>query len=184
MDQAQGWLPDPEHEGEERYWSGSEWTDLVRPAGQAVTMHLPEHVPELHRALTEATADIHELDDRLSALFDRTDVRGRTGPVSNDAVAEADADAAAEPEDFDVELYLDFEVDEADDAAWRDQCGSTALIADARRRECGEAGAGSDEGFAELDAALAAEMPEHFGGAPTAMPDDRSAKRSMFRRRS
>lgn len=182
MDQPQGWRPDPEHEGDERYWSGSEWTDRVRPAGKAVTMGLPGHVPELQRALAAATADIDEVEDRLSTLFDRTENgKGERGPrlaaPSDDA-----SGAEAGLEDFDVELYLDIEVDEADDAAWRDQCGSAAVIADARRRECDEAG--SDEGFAELDAALAAEMPEHFGGAPTPMPDGTSPKRSLFRRRS
>ncbi len=156
MDQAQGWMPDPEHEGEERYWSGSRWTDRVRPAGKAVTMRLPEHVPELQRALSEATMDIDAVEDRLSTLFDRkVDSARTTRCVSGDA------------EDFDLELYLDFEVDESDVTPPHD--GSAGLIADARRREC-------DEGFAELDAALAAERPERL--------DDASAKRSLFRRRS
>ena len=36
-------------------------------------MRLPDHVPELQRALADATADIDEVEDRLSTLFERTD---------------------------------------------------------------------------------------------------------------
>ena len=73
MDNGPGWLPDPEHEDQERYWNGSEWTDRVRPAGKGRSLHLPEHVPELQRALAAATADIDAVEDRLSNLFDRTE---------------------------------------------------------------------------------------------------------------
>ena len=72
MDTGPGWLPDPEHEGQERFWNGSDWTDQVRPVGSLNSLHLPDHVPELQRALAGATADIDEVEDRLSTLFDRT----------------------------------------------------------------------------------------------------------------
>jgi Protein of unknown function (DUF2510) len=73
MDNGPGWLPDPEDEAQERYWSGSSWTDRVRPAGRARSLHLPEHVPDLQRALAAATADIDAVEDRLSTMFERTD---------------------------------------------------------------------------------------------------------------
>ena len=73
MDKGPGWRPVPERADQERYWSGSDWTDRVRPAGKGrSSLHLPEHVPELQRALAAATADIDAVEDRLSAMFDRT----------------------------------------------------------------------------------------------------------------
>jgi len=75
MDNGPGWLPDPEDGDRERYWNGSDWTDRVRPAGKGRSLHLPEHVPELQRALAAATADIDAVEDRLSTLFDRADSR-------------------------------------------------------------------------------------------------------------
>ena len=38
--------------------------DLDRP---------PDHVPQLHRAMSEAAADLEAVDDRLSTLFERTE---------------------------------------------------------------------------------------------------------------
>ncbi len=73
MDNGPGWLPDPEDGDRERYWNGSDWTDRVRPAGKGRSLHLPEHVPELQRALAAATADIDAVEDRLSTMFDRAD---------------------------------------------------------------------------------------------------------------
>ena len=40
---------------------------------------LPEHGPELHRALAAATAGIDEVEDRLSRLFARTEETARPG---------------------------------------------------------------------------------------------------------
>ena len=104
MDNGPGWLPDPQGEAQERYWSGSAWTDRVRPAGRSRSMHLPEHVPELQRALAAATADIDEVEDRLSTLFERTDgapPRAAPRPPAaevqdplDDAFRDADAEAA------------------------------------------------------------------------------------------
>ncbi len=74
-DQEEGWFPDPEQEGQERFWDGEGWTDEVRPDGSEDSHldHLPEHVPELQRALAAATADIDSVEDRLSTLFDRSE---------------------------------------------------------------------------------------------------------------
>ncbi len=76
---APGWLPDPEVDGQERYWNGTAWTDRVRLAGTGQAPRLPEHVPDLHRALAAATADIDAVEDRLSLLFERTDDAGGRG---------------------------------------------------------------------------------------------------------
>src|SRR3974377_970249 len=83
MDTGAGWLPDPEHEDQERYWNGSAWEDQGGPVGSLRPLHLSDHVPPLRRALAGSTADIDEVEDRLSALFDRTGEpgsgRGRGG---------------------------------------------------------------------------------------------------------
>ena len=42
--------------------------DLGRP---------PDHVPQLHRAMAEAAADLDAVEDRLSTLFERTEGPGR-----------------------------------------------------------------------------------------------------------
>ena len=77
MANAPGWQPDPERDDQERYWNGSLWSDRVRPAGKTGSLHLPEHVPHLQRALSAATAGIEAVEDRLSQLFERPD-RART----------------------------------------------------------------------------------------------------------
>lgn len=136
MDNGPGWFPDPEDEAQERYWSGSAWTDRVRPAGKSRSLHLPEHVPELQRALAAATADIDAVEDRLSTMFDRTD-----GPVApsrrpredRDVYADADTDAVAEGAVEDIPSVHSEWVEPSDD---------------------------DDEAFAELNAALAAEEPD------------------------
>jgi len=166
MDDGPGWLSDPEDEAQERYWSGSAWTDRVRPAGRSRSMHLPEHVPELQRALAAATADIDEVEDRLSTLFERTEgappgatPRQPAAPVpqdpldADDAFREADAEAAeAQTESG----------DEVDPAPIHPEFADLS---------------GDDEDLAELDAALAAEEPEE--AEETGQP-----RRRLFRRRS
>jgi hypothetical protein len=73
---VEAWRPDPDQPGQERFWDGYEWTDQVRPDGSApAPAHLPEHTPELQRALAAATADIDAVEDRLAALFDRAEGR-------------------------------------------------------------------------------------------------------------
>jgi hypothetical protein len=194
MDQAPGWRTDPDNEAEERYWDGSAWTDRVRPAGKAIVLHLPEHVPELQRALAAATADIDAVEDRLSTLFDRTDATGtngtngsngtsgtngthRTGPVAGPGRNGSRPSANHQPvDDFDVELYLDFEVDESEGFTLNgkgDMAGTSHL----------NGFAGADEGFADLDAALAAEEPEHDIEAAASAPMP-APKKGLFRRRT
>ena len=73
MANAAGWQRDPEHGDQERYWSGSAWTDRVRPTGRGGSSRVPEHGPQLHRALAAATTDIDAVEDRLSTLFERSD---------------------------------------------------------------------------------------------------------------
>jgi Protein of unknown function (DUF2510) len=121
---APGWLPDPERDHQERYWSGTAWTDRRRPAGMGGTLGLPGHAPDLLRAMSAATEDIEAVEDRLSLLFDRTETdatdpgRSRGAPPSpgraatvgrdvdtdhdaNDDVAFANLDAALAAEEAD-----------------------------------------------------------------------------------
>jgi hypothetical protein len=139
MDDAPGWQQDPEREDQERYWSGSGWTDRVRPAGNAGSPRLPEHVPELHRALAAATADIEVVEDRLSTLFDRAEgaPRPRSSPVTTPP-------PQRHPDDDEIiELVEEEPIHEEFDAS------------SGQDDDTDENGA-----FAELDAALAAEEPE------------------------
>jgi Protein of unknown function (DUF2510) len=174
MDSGPGWLPDPEDEDQERYWSGSAWTDRVRPAGKGRSLHLPEHVPELQRALAAATADIETVEERLSNLFDRTE--GRPAPSAGSAaspgpapVRDAGAPIAADDDDEPIE----FEEDPTD---FEDEDGSTGTGEPIHEEFTEEPDPGEDgdsAAFAELDAALATEQPEE---APS--------RRGFFRRRS
>jgi hypothetical protein len=173
MDNAPGWLPDPEREDQERYWSGSGWTDRVRPAGKGRPLHLPEHVPDLQRALAAATADIDAVEDRLSSLFDRAEGAPRPSPPPQPVrPPERDAD-----DEEIIDLY-----DEEDDVAGEDEeliheeftgatdHGTDTDDADADTDDT-EADSDDDDSDDELDAALAAEEPE-------------KSKRGLFRRRS
>jgi hypothetical protein len=168
MDNAPGWLPDPEREDQERYWSGSAWTDRVRPAGKGRSLHLPEHVPDLQRALAAATADIDAVEDRLSSLFDRAEGVPRPSPPPPSVrPPQPDAD-----DDEIIDLY-----DEEDDVAAEDEdpvheefTGANDQGGDGKD-DAAEDDADEDDSFAELDAALAAEEPE-------------KTKRGFFRRRS
>ncbi len=72
MAEAAGWLPDPDRADLQRYWDGSAWTDRVRSAGRAGSASVAGHAPDLHRALSAATADLDAVEDRLSTMFDRT----------------------------------------------------------------------------------------------------------------
>lgn len=158
MDNAPGWLPDPEREDQERYWNGTGWTDRVRPAGKGRSLHLPEHVPDLQRALAAATADIDAVEDRLSNLFDRTEAAPRPSPPPQPArPSEPDAD-----DDEIIDLY-----DEDDDVAVVDEepiheefTGAPDLGAEADDDAVDDDAVDEDDPFAELDAALAAEEPE------------------------
>jgi hypothetical protein len=164
MDDGPGWLPDPEHKGQERYWDGSDWTDQVRPVSSppGSRLHLPEHVPELQRALAAATADIDEVEDRLSTLFDRTG-----NPAGAGAVHRPPADVP--PPRSEGALHEEFGTMAADVVG--DDVDAADFDLGAGDREDEVDGEGDDDAFAELDEALAAEAPD-------------KPERRFFRRRS
>ena len=174
MADTPGWKPDPERADQERYWSGSAWTDRVRPAGKAGSLHVPEHVPQLHRALSAATADIDAVEDRLSVLFERTDGRGDSDPrqtatapsSARQKTSMPDADQDSHDEDDEIlDLYGD------EDTAGDDPVESVASDTPARVDDADP----KDPAFAELDAALAAEEPDD-----PEVPD--TSRRRWFRR--
>ncbi len=118
MPNAAGWQRDPEQGDHERFWSGSAWTDRVRPTPRRAASRVPGHGPQLHRALVAATTDIDAVESRLSVLFERsttdagpplspTPVVSPTEPVGDDdgtagAFAELDeALSSEEPEEPD-----------------------------------------------------------------------------------
>ena len=133
--------------------------------GTARSLHLPEHVPELQRALAAATADIDAVEDRLSNLFDRTEGSAPHASPSSRPAPSSPPDA--EDEEI-VGLY------DEDDVAGGSEEDATVLEADAGADtdDADDTDDTDDDGaFAELDAALAAEEPE-------------KSKRGLFRRRS
>ncbi|HWD54674.1 MAG TPA: DUF2510 domain-containing protein [Acidimicrobiales bacterium] len=174
MEDGSGWFNDPEVEGQERYFDGSEWTTETRPADpDGPLLHLPDHVPELQRAFAAATADIEEVEAQLGRLFDRAQVdEGKTkkarkasaSKAQGDAGADSDAGApAAAPagenaQAAGVEALLGTEVDEVDQRV------------EGVEGDEGVAGDEDDDALTELDAALATEEPEKL-------------KRGRFRRR-
>ena len=164
MANAPGWRQDLERDDQERYWSGSAWTDRVRPAGKAGSLHVPEHVPQLHRALSAATADIDAVEDRLSQLFERSDAAPAPGSPPPPAARPADTPAA------DDEI-LDLYGDEDDVVDGPDEDVNDGDVPPGHDTHTDD---GTDATFAELDAALASEEP--------AVPDP--AGRMPFRRRA
>jgi hypothetical protein len=177
MADAPAWKPDPERDDQERYWSGSAWTDRVRPAGKAGSLHVPEHVPHLHRALSAATADIDAVEDRLSVLFERTDGARAGGSAASASVSPAaSAVSRAEPvvdDDEVLDLYGDEDENEVVDegqGATHDEFAGRTDAGGASDTDVDEDGA-----FAELDAALAAEEPDE--------PEQARPQRKLFRRR-
>ena len=169
MANAPGWQQDPERGDRERYWSGSVWTDRVRPAGKAGSLHLPEHVPHLHGALSAATAGIDAVEDRLSTLFERSDGDPRAGssppPTSRPFPTSAGAGLG---DDEIIDLFDESDGrNEEQDPTHEHPAG----IVDGR----GLAAADEDGAFGELDAALAGEEPDEPD-----VPD--ASKRRLFRR--
>ncbi len=153
MENGPGWLPEPEDAGLERYWNGTAWTDRVRPAGRAGAPRLPEHVPDLQRALAASTADIDAVEERLSTMFDRTEGRAvRPGPPAETPLPAVRENGGAR----DAEARIDHGEQTDTEPVHRE-------LSDALDEE-------DDGAFAELDAALAAEEPE-------------TSKRGLFRRR-
>jgi len=164
MANAAGWQPDPDPDrhDQERYWSGSTWTDRVRPVGSAGPAdRAPDHVPQLHRAMSAAAADLDAVDDRISTLFERTEEPRpvRTPPMKG---------AATDTDDDIIELFEDGDVATSDDDR-----SDGAVVVDRKDviSEYEELASGT---FADLDAELASEEPDQPG----------KAKRRMFRRRA
>jgi uncharacterized protein DUF2510 len=203
MDDAPGWRRDPEHEGQERYWSGSAWTDLVRPAGSpAPSTRLPEHVPQLQRALAAATDDIDAVEDLLSSMFKRTNgntpgaAPARAAAAQRGPTPAAPAPAASPPGSDDDEL-LELDVEEPlEDGPDAEAATAVALHSATDLDGDGDGdGDGADAdaaAFAELDAALAIESAEDGDETefapddqpPTPAPEPPPRKRRLFRRRS
>lgn len=157
--EGSGWFADPDVEGQERYYDGSEWTSETRSAEpDAPESHLPDHAGELQRALAAATSDIDDVEDRLGSLFDRAEQHGeRGGRARKQSEAEAAARAAqgqalAESVDQEPAEWL-VEDDDGRDSA------------------VGDAGGEDDDALPELDEDLAHEEPE-------------KVKKGLFRRRS
>ena len=160
-DDGSGWRPDPGVEGQERYWDGTEWTDQTRPveveADSRGRRGLPDHVPELQRALAEATADIDDVEARLSSLFERRPGKKKgtdapSGAAQGAQTAQAAPWAVGEPT-----IHGEFGGASSEGGAHPINGGG---------EEAGEAfGSGDDDeaAFAELDAALAAEAPDKTG---------------------
>lgn len=169
----EGWRPDPEAPGQERFWDGFEWTDQVRPDGSGPRpVHLPEHVPELQRALAAATADIDSVEDRLSLLFERSGSPGRSGPRSSttlvgDGAARGDGSSQLDVNSaFSSGRHADENGDELDDddVVLEDFHEDPEEFENEDDADVHRAADDLDEDdeLSDLDAALAAEAPEHF----------------------
>ena len=161
------WRLESHQPGQERFWDGSEWTDQVRPDGSGVPpAHLPEHVPELQRALAAATADIDSVEDRLSVLFDRsgggdpsvprspTSLWGKSGQLDVNSAFSSGRNADENwdgLDDDDVIVLADFHEDpeEFEDAEH--------VAADQLADQLDD-----DDVLSDVDAALLAEVPEEF----------------------
>jgi hypothetical protein len=169
MANAAGWQPDPDPDrhDQERYWSGSAWTDRVRPVGSGGPAdRAPDHVPQLHRAMSAAAADLDAVDDRISTLFERTEEpRPVRAPPMKGAARTTPPPTAATDDDI-IELFEDGDV-----AASDDDRSDGAVVVD-RKDVISEYEEMTSGTFADLDAELAAEEPDQPG----------KVKRRMFRR--
>jgi hypothetical protein len=155
VDKAAGWLPDAERADQERYWNGSAWTDRVRPAGRSRATRLPDHVPELQRALAAATADIEAVEERLSSLFERTEAALGPRPTPKTPLPSSPAPSFAPgPDDADLDEPIELD-DEDAQVEEEDGLPVHAEFAGPPGHGVGEI----DGSLAELDAALAAEQP-------------------------
>jgi hypothetical protein len=160
--EGSGWFADPNVEGQERYFDGTEWTPDTRPTDPgAPVSHLPEHTGELQRAMAAATSDIDEVEDRLGTLFDRAEQQGKRGGRARKQ-AESDATGRRAGEDTAA-------ADSAEqDQDWNEEDWLTEDAED----DFSAGGAGDDDDtLAALDEALASEEPE-------------KVKKGLFRRRS
>jgi hypothetical protein len=174
---------EPGADDRERSWDGDVdgdvWTsDEARPGEMGADFDRPpDHVPQLHRAMSEAAEDLGAVEDRLSTLFERTEDprpdswRRTTSPTEGTGAGTRTAAAAAPAEDDEIfDLFDDGEVEEVDD----DVGMAEPVVAD-RRAIIGEYEDDIGGDFAALDAELAAEEPDE----PAA-----KAKRRKFGRRA
>jgi hypothetical protein len=163
-DDGSGWMPDPEVEGQERFWDGAEWTDQVRVVEEEPKVRgreaLPDHVPELQRALAAATTEIDDVETRLSSLFDRG--RGRRGA---ETAAQAPHGAPGAGGEGGPPIHEEFGGPSSEGGGDPMNMGMDGA------EEIFGPDDDDEETFAELDAALAAEAPDE--------PD-----RRFFKRRS
>jgi len=147
---------------QERSWGADE----VRPGETDVDLgRPPDHVPQLHKAMSEAAADLDAVEDRLSTLFDRTEGPGRgEGPRTTPApVSTVDDDADADAEDDLLDLFDEVDGD-GDVGDAHDDQGRLAPVVTDRMAIIGEYENDIGGAFAELDAQLAAEEPDEPGG--------------------
>ena len=191
MADAAQWEADPEREDQQGSWDGDARADEVGPGGLddpgADFDRPPDHVPHLHRAMSEAAADLEAVDNRLSTLFDRT--KGPGGPTPRPESAQrstlhaafapggggttaADEDDVVDVDDDIFDFFEDGEVVEVDDDALFAQ--PTSVTTTDRMAIIGEYEDDIAGDFAALDAELAAEEPD----GPV------EPKRRMFRRRA
>jgi hypothetical protein len=185
MADAAEWEAYSERDDQDRLWDGPEEISEVRPemAEDGAVLGRPaDHVPQLHRALSEAAADLDLVEDRLSTLFERSDDPGparRARSSSEPAVPAADSTSSspvAGGRDDILDLFddgdIEVEVDETDDD---EAVGIVEPLAD-RMAVIGEYEDDIAEDFAALDAELAAEKPDDAEPVET--------KRRMFRRQA
>jgi hypothetical protein len=191
MDDAAGWQSDPglnpDADDRERSWDGvgDDWAPEGRP---------PDHVPQLHRAMSEAAEDLGAVEDRLSTLFERTEDPGPGSaprPASTQrsildpelAVGDGTtgAAAAADEDDEIFDLFEDGE-EEADDDVGFAQPAPAATFAD-RMAIIGQYEDDIGGDFAALDAELAAEEPDEPAGKTKRRKFGRRAKGTTAVRR-
>src|SRR5277367_5590806 len=171
MADAAEWGTDPELEpgadDRERSWDGDGdvWTDEVRADEVDFgSVRPPDHVPQLHRAMSEAAEDLDAVEDRLSTLFERTEGPGqgsapRPAPVEQSTLHPEFAvidDMTDDGDDEIFDLFEDGDGEEADDEVGFSQ---HATVAD-RMAIIGEYEDDIGGDFAALDAELAAEEPD------------------------
>ena len=177
---------------------GDVWTDEARADEVDFgSVRPPDHVPQLHRAMSEAAEDLGAVEDRLSTLFERTEgpePGSAPKPASTDrsmvhpefaagassagGVAGGAGDDDDEADDDIFDLFEDGEEDGAmegdDDDAGSAQPAGNATVAD-RMAIIGEYEDDIGGDFAALDAELAAEVPDEPAG---------KGKRRKFGRRA
>jgi hypothetical protein len=204
MADAAEWGADSERDDQEGSWDGDAWTDEVRPGGSGADFgRSPDHVPQLHRAMSEAAEDLDAVEDRLSTLFDRTEGPGPGSPTrpastqrstlhpefaagTGTTGADDDDDVVSDDDDDILDLFEDgdSEAEEADDDIGFAQPATTATATVADRMAIiGEYEDDIGGDFAALDAELAAEEPDDPAGKGKRRKFGRRAKGTTAARR-